>query len=209
MKSELTSEEAFEQWAMNNILPRPYHPKLETVEGEHATRCLAVAVHYQLQHKLFTKFRDSQANIADMFGVERKKFYTSISGCTYDASKKLPKAEKEQEEHDLDLKKQKLMKQGIQQEKQKTTPEKEPQEKATPDTTEMDTMPPLEDINDDDDDNNGAKRSSSSRNPPQNHVIKHVLYREVTLWELLPLVYQLLLLASRANQLYQCQPCTI
>ena len=47
-KSNLTSEETFEQWAMNNILPRPYHPKLETVEGKHATRCLAVAVHYQL-----------------------------------------------------------------------------------------------------------------------------------------------------------------
>ena len=41
MKSELTSEEAFEQWAMNNALPRPYYPKLETVEGKHAMRCLA------------------------------------------------------------------------------------------------------------------------------------------------------------------------
>ena len=168
MKSELASEEAFEQRAMNNILPRLYHPKLETVEGKHATRCLAAAVRYQLPHKLFTKFRDSQANIADMFGVERKKFYTSISGCTYDASKKLPKAEKEQEAHDLDLKKQKLMKQGIQQEKQKTMPEKEPQEKATPDTTEMDTMPPLEDIDDDDDDNNGAKKKFKLKKPTPN-----------------------------------------
>ena len=47
-KSNLTSKEAFEQWAMNNILPRPYHPKLETVEGKHATGCLTTAVHYQL-----------------------------------------------------------------------------------------------------------------------------------------------------------------
>ena len=30
LKSDLTSKEAFEQWAVNNILPRPYHPKLET-----------------------------------------------------------------------------------------------------------------------------------------------------------------------------------
>ena len=47
-KSELTSGEAFEQHAVNNVLPRPYHPKLETVEGKHATRCLTAAVHYQL-----------------------------------------------------------------------------------------------------------------------------------------------------------------
>ena len=55
-KSNLTTEETFEQRAMNNILPRPYHPKLETVEGKHPTRCLAVVVHYQLQQKMFTKF---------------------------------------------------------------------------------------------------------------------------------------------------------
>ena len=118
MKSEPTSEEAFEQWAMNNVLPRPYHPKLETVEGKHATRCLAVVVNYQLQQKLFTKFRDSQANIADMFGVERKKFYTRITSHTYDVGKKMMKAEKkEQEACDLDLKKEKLMKQGTKPEK--------------------------------------------------------------------------------------------
>ena len=129
-KSELTSEEAFEQHAVNNILPRPYHLKLETVEGKHATRCLAAVVHYQLQQKLFTKFRDSQANIAVMFGVEKKKFYTSITGHTYDAGKKLVKAEKkEQEAHDLDLKKQKLMKQGTKPGKQETkSNDKEPQE---------------------------------------------------------------------------------
>ena len=45
-KSNLTTEETFEQRAVNNILPRPYHPKLETVEGKHPTRCLMVAVHY-------------------------------------------------------------------------------------------------------------------------------------------------------------------
>ena len=114
MESKLTSEEAFEKWAMNNVLPSLYHSKLETVEGKHATRCLTVVVHYQLQQKLFTKFRDSQANIADMFGVERKKFYTSITGHTYDVGKKLMKAEKKEwEACDLDLKKQKLMKQVV------------------------------------------------------------------------------------------------
>ena len=155
-KSELTSEEPFEQWALNNVLPRPYHPKLETVEGKHATRCLAVAVHYQLWQKLFTKFRDSQANIADMFGVERKKFYTSITGHTYDAGKKLTKAEnKKQEACDLDLKKQKLMKQGVKPERQETKgddaepQEENPKEKSMGDS---DDMPML--ISDEDDQDN-------------------------------------------------------
>ena len=121
-------------------------PKLETVEGKHATRCL-VAVHYQLWQKLFAKFRDSQANIANMFGVERKKFYTSITGHTYDAGKKLTKAEKkEPEAHDLDLKKQKLMKQGTKPEKQETkSDDKEPQEENPQDKSmgDSDDMPML------------------------------------------------------------------
>ena len=155
-KSELTSEETFEQWAMNNVLPRPYHPKLETVEGKNATRCLTVVVHYQLWQKLFTKFRDSQANIADMFSVERKKFYTSITGHTYDVGKKLMKAEKkEQEACNLDLKKQKLMKQGIKPEKQETKGDKKepqeenPKEKSTDDSNDMPML-----ISDEDDQDN-------------------------------------------------------
>ena len=155
-KSELASEEAFEQWAVNNVLPRPYHPKLETVQGKHATRCLAVVVHYQLWQKLFTKFRDSQANTADIFGVERKKFYISITGCTYDVGKKLMKTEKKEwEARDLDLKKQELMKQGVKPEKQETKgndkepQEENPQEKSTVDS---DDMPML--ISDEDDQDN-------------------------------------------------------
>ena len=141
---------------MNNILPRPYHPKLKNVEGKHATRCLTVVVHYQLWQKLFTKFRDSQANIADMFGVERKMFYTSITGCTYDVGKKLMKAEKkEREARDLDLKKQKLMKQGTKPEKQETKSddkkpqEENPQEKSTGDSDDMSVL-----ISDEDDKDN-------------------------------------------------------
>ena len=49
-------------------------------------------------------------------------------------------------------------------------PEKEPSEKATPDNTEMDTMPPLEDNNDDDDDDNGAKKKFKLKKPiPKPH----------------------------------------
>ena len=94
MKADLTPGEAFEQWAVNKMLPKPYHPKLQKVENKHATHCLTAAVHHQLHQKFFTKFHESQGNIVDMFGMERKKFFTSITGRTYDAGKKLTKAEK-------------------------------------------------------------------------------------------------------------------
>ena len=99
------------------------------------------------------KFRDSQANIADMFGVERKKFFTSVTGHTYDVGKKLTKAEKkDQETHDLDQKKQKLMEQETKQEKRETkSDDKEPQEENPQDnsTSDSDEIPML--ISDKDD----------------------------------------------------------
>ena len=55
-RSNLTSDELFKQRVVNTILPHPYHPKLDNVESKHATRCLAVAVHYTLRQKLFMKF---------------------------------------------------------------------------------------------------------------------------------------------------------
>ena len=41
-----------------------------------------------------TKFNASQTEIADLFQVERKKFFTSITGCKYDPGKKPTKSEK-------------------------------------------------------------------------------------------------------------------
>ena len=103
-----------------------------------------------------TKFRDSQANIADMFGVERKKFFTSITSHTYDAGKKLTKAEKKEwETHDLDQKKQKLMEQETKPEKQETkSDDKEPQKENLQDksTSDSNDMPML--ISDEDDQDN-------------------------------------------------------
>ena len=51
-------------------------------------RCLAAAVHYTLREKLFNKFHESQGKIADIFQVKHKKFFTSVTGRTYDARKK-------------------------------------------------------------------------------------------------------------------------
>ena len=105
---------------------------------------------------MFTKFRDSQANIADMFGVERKKFFTSVTSQTYDVGKKLTKAEKKEwETCDLDQKKQKLMEQETKPEKQETkSNDKKPQEENPQDKSmsDSDNMPMLISDEDDQDD---------------------------------------------------------
>ena len=104
---------------------------------------------------MFTKLRDRQANIADMFGVERKKFFTSITGRTYDVGKKLTKAEKKgRETCDLDQKKQKLMEQKTKPEKQETKSDDKEQKKENPQdksTSDSDDMLML--ISEDDQDN--------------------------------------------------------
>ena len=79
-KKDLSPEEVFEQHAVNTVLPCPYHPNLEKVELKYPTKCLAAAEHYTLREKLFDKFHESQGKIADIFQVERKKFFTSVTG---------------------------------------------------------------------------------------------------------------------------------
>ena len=111
-KKGLSPEEAYEQCAVNTILPCPYHPNLEKVKSKHPTRCLATAVHYTLREKLFDKFHESQGKITDIFQVKHKKNFTSVTGRTYDASKKLTMAEKKEKElKELELKKEKLKRQ--------------------------------------------------------------------------------------------------
>ena len=90
-KASRTDEEMFEQRAVNNMLPRPYHPDLKAVDPKHPTRALAVAIHYQIRKKMFTKFPASQTKIANLFQVERKKFFTSITGHEYEGGKKITK----------------------------------------------------------------------------------------------------------------------
>ena len=90
-KTSLTDEEMFEQRAVNNMLPRPHHPNLEAVDPKHPTRALVAAIHYQIRKKMFTKFPASQNEIADLFEVERKKFFTSITGHEYKGEKKATK----------------------------------------------------------------------------------------------------------------------
>ena len=119
-KASLTDEEMFEQRAVNNMLPRPHHPNLEAVDPKHPTRALTAAIHYQIRKKMFTKFPASQTKIANLFQVERKKFFTSITGREYEGGKKMMKK------------------------KVKTSDTKEAKESTSPTQTDPE-MPPLDD----------------------------------------------------------------
>ena len=66
------------------MLPRPHHPDLATVKEKHPTRALTVAIHYQLRKRMYPCFPASQTEIADLFIVERKKFFTSVTGREYE-----------------------------------------------------------------------------------------------------------------------------
>ena len=115
----------FEQRAINNILPRPHHPDLEPVDPKHPTRAFAAAIHYQVRKKIFTKFTASQTEIADLFQVERKKFFTSITRREYEGGKKTTKKK-------LDM--------------TKTDQEKDQPSSSTQTEEQIDpNMPPLED----------------------------------------------------------------
>ena len=79
-----------------------------------------------------TKFNASQTEIADLFQVERKRFFTSIMGHEYDPSKEPTKSEKLKTSPKKDTST----------EKQTEEPQPSPST-----TTEVDPeMPPLEDI---------------------------------------------------------------
>ena len=69
-KPNLSTDEMYEQKAVNVILPRPHHPKLDSIEPKHAMRALAAAVHYMFRQQLFDKFHESQAGVADLFLVK-------------------------------------------------------------------------------------------------------------------------------------------
>ena len=80
-----------------------------------------------------TKFNASQTEIADLFQVNRKKFFTSIMGCEYDPGKKPTKSEKH--------------KTSPARKDKSSEKQEEPQPSQQPAATEIDPeMPPLEDI---------------------------------------------------------------
>ena len=93
-KQYLSNDELYEQGCVNTLLPRAYHPPLDSIPPKHPTRALAAAIHYRLQKRMCTKFTASQTEVANLFHVERKKFFTSITGCKYNPGKKPTKSEK-------------------------------------------------------------------------------------------------------------------
>ena len=81
-----------------------------------------------------TKFNASQTEIADLFQVERKRFFTSIMGSKYGPGKKLTKSEK-------------LKTSPTKKDKSTDKHADELQPSQQPAATEVDPkMPPLEDI---------------------------------------------------------------
>ena len=84
------AEESFEEECSNNVLPQPFHPKLDNVPAKHATHCVAVAVH-MLLCKHFFNTKMSQAKCANLFAVHPKKLHMAVSGHKYGPGKKVSK----------------------------------------------------------------------------------------------------------------------
>ena len=104
-----------------------------SVPAKHRTRALAAAIHYQPRKNIFTKFTASQTDVADLFQVERKKFFMSVTGYEYDPGKKPTKAKK--------------LKMSSQESKAKQkTPADEKEDHPTPMPEVDPQMPPLEDV---------------------------------------------------------------
>ena len=82
------------------------------------------------------KFTASQTKIADMFQVEHRKFFTTITGCQYDAGKKPTKADK------LRMLGSKT---DTEPEKSEEPPQETEQTQSKPTETIDPDMPPLED----------------------------------------------------------------
>ena len=59
-KQYLSNDELYEQCCVNTLLPRPYHPSLDTIPPKHPTRALAAAIHYHPRKRMCTKFTASQ-----------------------------------------------------------------------------------------------------------------------------------------------------
>ena len=74
-KQYLSNDELYKQRCVNTLLPRPYHPSLDSNPPNHPTRALAAAIHYHLQKRMCTKFTASQTKAANLFQVKRKKFF--------------------------------------------------------------------------------------------------------------------------------------
>ena len=142
-QAQLTEEEQAEEHAINDILPMPHHPALAKCPTKHATRCLAMAVHYTIHCHLFQN-QGSQGTIANKFGVERKCFYCTLTGKKYDARKKPTKKKKaEQAAATTAPSKPKVAKQDTTQEEcaAATTAPSKPKV-AKQDTTQEDTKQP-------------------------------------------------------------------
>ena len=143
---QLTEEKQAKECAINNILPMPHHQELAKCPTKHATRCLAMTVHYTTCCHLFQN-QGSQGTIANKFGIERKRFYCALTRKKYDVRRKPTKKEKAKwAAATMAPSKPKVAKQDTTQAEQAvvTTAPSKPKV-AKQDTTEEDTTQPSED----------------------------------------------------------------
>ena len=137
-KSNLTPEEQYDEQGVNMTLPRSHHPDLATVKDKHPMRALTVAIHYHLRKRMYTHFPTSQTEIADLFAVKQKKFFTSVTRRVYEGGQKMSKTRK------LDLDKSSDTKED--KDKEKASPAKQEPPTSASDDQEIDPeMPELED----------------------------------------------------------------
>ena len=137
-KVNLTPEEEYDEQGVNMTLPRPHHPDLTTVKDNHPTRALAAAIHYHIRKRMYPRFPASQTEIADLFAVEQKKFFTSVTDREYEGGQKLSKVRK------LELDKPPGTK-GDKDKEDNASPAQEPPRPATDDQEIDPKMPELED----------------------------------------------------------------
>ena len=111
-----------------------------------------------------------------MFMVERKKFFKSITGRTYDGGKKLTKVEKKEKEmKELEMKKLKLKDQNRKVEKKKEEKQAEPNKPAIAIAGDDEDMSMLTSDAKEEQSGKGAKRRKShQRNQQdQSHTVKN------------------------------------
>ena len=123
----ITPTKRKEEWAVNLMLPRPYHPSLATLPTKHASRALAAVIHTVIHKHVFNS-KESPTTIFEEFQIAQKKLYEAMTGKHYNPGMKLMKAEKAQKEAEAKLK------------KLKTSGTKEDQDKETAEATSTSGM---------------------------------------------------------------------
>ena len=73
-KQYLSNNELYEQRCVNTLLPRPYHPALDSIPPKHPTRALAAAIHYHLWKRMCTNLMPCRLRL-QIYSKSREKSF--------------------------------------------------------------------------------------------------------------------------------------